>query len=69
MMYVKTRTPIRQFGGKIIGFLEEDAQGDQQIRDFTGHILGFYRKKEDKTRDFYGRIVGNGNLLIMLLNR
>lgn len=68
-MYVKTKTPIREFGGKIIGWLEDDGQGNQQIRDFVGHILGFYRKSEDKTRDFYGRIIGNGNLLVMLLNR
>ena len=68
-MYVKTKTPIREFGGKLIGWLEDDGQGNQQIRDFVGHILGFYRKSEDKTRDFYGRIIGNGNLLVMLLNR
>lgn len=68
-MYVKTKTPIREFGGKIIGWLEDDGQGNQQIRDFVGHILGFYRKSEDKTRDFYGRIIGNGNLLVMLLNK
>ena len=68
-MYVKTKVPIREFRGKILGWIEDDGQGNQQIRDFVGHILGSYRKSEDKARDFYGRIVGSGNLLTMLLNR
>lgn len=66
-MYVKTKVPIREFSGRILGWIEDDGQGNQQIRDFVGHILGSYRKSEDKTRDFYGRIIGSGNLLTMLL--
>ena len=68
-MFVKNRTTLRAFGGKIIGFLEEDKDGNQQIRDFYGRIKGFYDKRQDKTRDFYGRIIGEGNLLMMLLNK
>ena len=51
-MYVKTKVPIREFSGRILGWIEDDGQGNQQIRDFVGHILGSYRKSEDKTRDF-----------------
>ena len=62
------KTPIRKFGGKILGYMEEDAKGNFQIRNFYGRILGVYYKDEDQTRDFYGRIIGKGNLLTMLLN-
>ena len=68
-MYTKTKTPIREFSGNIIGWLEDDGEGNQLVRSFTGNILGFYRKSEDKTRDFYGRIIGNGNLLALLLKQ
>lgn len=67
MMIAKTKSPIREFSGRIIGWLEEDKDGNQQLRDFYGRILGTYEKKRNQTRDFYGRILGQGNTLSMLL--
>ena len=51
---------VRDFYGHIMGSLED--QGDRIIaRDFPGRILGYYYKKENRTKDFYGRIVSDGD--------
>lgn len=64
-----TKTAIREFSGKIIGWIETDSvTGNQTLRDFYGKILGKYDKKYDVTRDFYGRIVAQGNNIQLLLN-
>ena len=52
---------IRTWEGRIIGYLEEQANGDVTARDFYGRILGRYEKSLNVTRDFYGRIVSRGN--------
>lgn len=58
---------IKDFYGKIIGFIETDAQGNQKAYDFYGKILGKYDKKLNKTFDFYGRILSTGNILTSLI--
>lgn len=62
-----TKTPITQFGGKIIGYLETDAIGNQRVRAFGGKILGTYDKRLDCTRNFYGKILSRGNTVLGLL--
>lgn len=61
------KTPIRTFGGKILGFVEEDKFGNQQVKDFYGKIISRYDKRFDVTRDFYGRILSQGNTAVGLL--
>jgi len=57
---------IRDFYGRILGTLEDT--GDRIIaRDFYGRILGYYYKHEDKTKDFYNRIVANGDATVGLI--
>ena len=60
---------IKEFGsGKILGIIETDSNGDQKAIDFdTRKILGFYRKKNDHTTDFYGRIIARGNCVASLI--
>lgn len=55
------REVIKDFYGRIIGSVEEDARGDKIAKDFYGRILGRYDKKQNVTKDFYGRIVGTGD--------
>ena len=57
---------IKNFSGQILGTLEDQ---DNKIvaRDFYGVNLGYYDKTTDRTHDFYGRIVGSGNLLSGLI--
>ncbi len=58
---------LRDFSGTIIGWLEEDSNGNQTLRDFPGRILGTYDKNSNTTREFSGRVIGRGNILTMLL--
>ena len=61
------RTTIKDFYGKIIGSIEEDAQGNKIAKDFYGKILGRYDKKQNVTKDFYGKILGSGDLTSALI--
>lgn len=58
---------LRDWTGKIIGFVETDSSGNKVLRDFYGRILGKYDKPMNVTRDFYGRVVGKGDILMTLL--
>lgn len=52
---------VRDFSGRILGYIETDNQGNKIIRDFYRVILGKYDKKNNVTRDFYGRVVARGD--------
>ena len=62
------KTPIKDFYGRIIGWVQEDSVGNKKLTDFQGRIKGRHDKATDTTRDFYGRIVAKGDQLSMLLN-
>ena len=62
-------TIIRNFQGVIIGKIIEKPNGDKEVRDFYGVILGRYDKFTDTTRDFYGRVIARGDCCAMLLNK
>ncbi len=59
---------IREFGGKIIGKIETDSQGNKIVKDFYGKILGRYDARTNTTKDFYGRILARGDSSSMLLS-
>lgn len=67
MLNVISKEPVREFNGKIMGWIETDRDGNQQVRDFYGRIQGTYDKKMNVTRDFYGRIITQGNTCLGLL--
>lgn len=61
-----SREKIQDWSGKIIGWIEWS--GDKKwLSDFYGRRLGYYDKRLDKTFDFYGRMIGNGDIVMMLL--
>ena len=62
------KTPIKDFYGRIIGWVQEDSAGNKKLTDYQGLIKGRYDKATDTSRDFYGRIVAKGDQLSMLLN-
>ena len=61
------KTPIKDFYGKILGFVDEDTQGNKKITDFYGKIVAKYNKATNKTTDFYGHIIGQGDMGVSLL--
>ena len=60
---------IKDFYGRIIGYIETDNKGNKIVRDFHRRVLGRYDKASNTTRDFYGRIVARGDQSAMLLNK
>lgn len=59
---------IKNYSGQILGIIETDSKGDQTARDFPSRlVLGFYRKDQDQTTDYLGRIIANGNAVVNLI--
>lgn len=63
------RIDIRDKFGKIIGFIDEQSNGDKTVRDQYGKIIGYYKKGPDYTTDEYGRIIAQGEVCSMLIKR
>ena len=63
-----TESVIRDFSGRIIGYIQEHDNGDKTVRDFYRKILGRYNKATDTIRVFYNRIIARGDQSSMLLN-
>ncbi len=63
------RDTIRDFYKRILGFVDTDSvTGVKTVRTFGMKIVGTYDPKENITRDFHRRIIGTGDLTMMLLN-
>lgn len=58
---------IRDFNGRIIGYIETDDKGNKTVKDFYRKILGYYDVKQNVTKDFYKKIVARGDASAMLL--
>jgi len=53
---------IKDFYGKILGYVEtDDVTGNKVAYDFYRRVLGKYNKRENCTRDFYGKILSRGD--------
>ena len=57
---------IKDYYGKIIGYVETMSNNDKRVTDFYGRLLGYYRKYDNTTRDFYNRVVARGDNVAML---
>lgn len=61
---------IREFSGQILGFIENEDNGDRVAHDFPSRlILGYYRKQYDYTTDFYGHVLGKGDFVVSLIHQ
>lgn len=58
---------IRDFYGRVLGYIEEDEQGNSTAYDFYRRILGRYSKLLNSTQDFYGRVIARGNITSALV--
>ncbi len=61
------REAVKDWRGRILGWVETRSNGEKVLKDFYGKILGFYKPDLDVTTDFYGRHVGKGDILMTLL--
>lgn len=58
------REAVREFSGRIIGWVETDSLGNQIVRAFSGLIIAKYDKTLDVTREFSGKIISKGNTAV-----
>ena len=65
---MNNRLTIKDWTGKIIGYIETQSNGDKVVKDFYQRILGRYDESMDVTKDFYGRIVAKGDQSSMLFS-
>lgn len=64
------RVPIKDFYKRILGYIDTDTvTGIKTVRTFNMKIVGTYDPKTNLTRDFYKRIIGQGDLTLMLLQK
>lgn len=63
----ETKLVIREFSGKIIGYIYVDANGKKTVKEFSGKIVGYYYPDRDVTTDFYGKILARGDISSALL--
>jgi hypothetical protein len=61
------KEPIKDFYGRIQGWVETKPNGDKIGYDFYNRIVGFYTKSLNITQDFYRRIVAKGDALVSLI--
>ncbi len=57
-----SREIIKDFSGRIIGYLDEQSNGDIIAKDAGGRILGRYDRGLNVTKDAYGKILFKGNM-------
>lgn len=58
---------LRNFSGQIIGYIEISPNGDQELKNYSGKILGRYVSNRNITQNWSGTILSYGNTLSMLL--
>lgn len=62
-----TRETIKDWRGRIVGYVETDNKGNKTVKDFYNRILGYYNKDLNITQDFYRRQVAKGDVAISLI--
>ena len=61
------RETVKAYSGIILGYLDNDYNGDVVAKDSCGRILGYYRKSRNVTTDETGRILFYGNCAVALV--
>lgn len=62
------KTPVKDFNGRILGWIVTESDGRQKAMDFTGKLLGTYYPDRNTTNDFYGRVLYRGNMIASLIS-
>lgn len=58
---------LRGKRNEVLGFVEEGVGGKQTLKGPRHEILGYYDPNRDVTMDSSHKVVGKGNVLMMLL--
>ena len=58
---------IKEFSGRIVGYIDHLPNGDTVVTDFYNKRLGGYSRSQNVTKDFYGKILYYGDMSAALL--
>lgn len=58
---------IKDYYGRIIGYVQTQPNGDKIGKDFYHRVVGYYDKRTNTTKDFYRRVVARGDALVSLI--
>ncbi len=61
------RQTIKTFSGSILGYVEEEFNGDLVAKTFSGKILGYYRKSRNVSTNFAGKVLGYGDFTVAMI--
>lgn len=64
---IERRDELRDTSNKLIGWIEQTAEGRYEVRSHSGQLKGWYDQKDNTTRDASGKRLGLGNLVAILL--
>lgn len=56
--------PVKDWTGKVLGFVDTDKYGNQTVKNFGGKVLAYYDAKRNRTTDFAGKVLSEGNTAI-----
>lgn len=59
--------PLKDFRGRIYGYLDTHSNGDVWAYDFKGRLVGKYLKSENITRDWVGHNISTENVVASLI--
>ena len=62
-MHLNEPQPIRDRAGNVIGTIEQQANGNEVLRNAQNEVRGYYDAEADVTRDADQKIVAKGNKL------
>jgi hypothetical protein len=62
-MHLNQPQPIRDRAGNVVGSIEQQANGDEVLRNAQNEVRGYYDAESDVTRDADQKIVAKGNKL------
>ena len=56
--------PVKDWTGKVLGWVDTDSKGNQVVKNFGGKVLAKYDVMKNRTTDFNGRKLSEGNTAI-----
>lgn len=62
-----SRQNVKDFYGRILGYIQTESDGRQKAFDYKGRLLGTYYPDRNTTNDFYGRVMFKGNAISSLI--
>ena len=65
--HMSRRQVIKDKNYRVIGYIEDMADGRQKAMNANYHILGYYDPKTDVTQDAHYHIISHGNVLSALV--